>query len=372
MYEFEITPFMLFLGLILVLLFSALCGNKSYYQIARNEGFIDYHMDTESLAEINLPGYPNTLNKIYDNLFFDQLSGNVVSLLGIFKSQKGNQEFNGTSISAVNVIDRNAIGTMYMNYNPAITKIDVSSSLLNSNISWDLYPTDPEYIKTSNTQIFYMAWNKETYIHIIDLNENVNVCTCLFNTDSASPFKKVYTDKNHKMIDHISLTTPNNSIEPSHNKLSGNIYQLSTNIFANIKTGSLELKNQSGTSNNIYDRTGNIITNELKTSYSVDKFSPWTFTDTTDQLMVLSIPYKYTTLISLFQISSNKKSYKCILTKRIDLNAVDGGSSLNPDTIYAKNYTPPEDAVVSHKYMLKSQCVPPVCPALPVYAAEVV
>ena len=71
-----LTPFILFLLLLIVLLISIIYGsNKS---IMFTEGLSDFTSDILSLGIINIPSYTNPLSKLYGLNYFDPLNGNLI------------------------------------------------------------------------------------------------------------------------------------------------------------------------------------------------------------------------------------------------------------------------------------------------------
>ena len=86
--EITLTPFILFLLLLIVLLISIIYGlNKNIIfmegltTVSTSSTFIDFFPKLYSLDEMSSPSYVNKLTKIYGNNYFDKLNGNLIRFL---------------------------------------------------------------------------------------------------------------------------------------------------------------------------------------------------------------------------------------------------------------------------------------------------
>jgi hypothetical protein len=184
MLKLKFSPLILFIILLVVLVFSTIICKTCFLNIGKTEGFVSYQYDKDTtrsqntLFMVDLPQYSktNAVAKLYDNLFFDKLNGNLIEVDSLNYSNVGNVVANvdtrGSSISNIYVNTRNNTNRSYATKmeNGNVVGMDVAESLSNTVIS-SFSPWS--YVTTSNTtdkyQLFYMPWADTTYMHMVKL-----------------------------------------------------------------------------------------------------------------------------------------------------------------------------------------------------------
>ena len=81
----KITPFLLFLILLLVLVVAVLFGNWIKTNLTWNsskEGFVSFQNAAKPIEYVSIPQYSrtNTPIKVYDNVFFDKINANLIEV----------------------------------------------------------------------------------------------------------------------------------------------------------------------------------------------------------------------------------------------------------------------------------------------------
>ena len=263
--EITLTPFILFLLLLIVLLISIIYGsNKNIISIegvtniststdttdiTTSKLFTDYYPKLYSLDEISSPSYVNILTKIYGNNYFDKQNGNLIRFLA---------STGKTIPTGINILHRNS-------NNPQSVSLPQNPPLITSTkLGTSYYPVFST-IEQGCCQIFYISWRNQTYIHVIDIktDTNVNALSCLFSPEITNQTPLGATKIVYQTNNAIKISQPTSiDNDPNNNTVvldpvSGNliIYQLSKNVSFNVSNGYLLITNDN---KNIitYDRTG--------------------------------------------------------------------------------------------------------------------
>ena len=210
----------------------------------------------EGLGSITYPESVSNLRLIYDTLYFDTDNANVLDL-------SSNLDSNGviTSYLSRKIYSRDKGNTVDN------VKYDISSSVISKTAAADTISSsyDKYSIATSQKcQFFYIAWDNDTYIHVIDLEypisatqkEPRNVMTfCYDKTGSPRSVKKnPYTNST------VSINTQSYMPNITDGKTSvlskydtkKTIYKIVTGIYYDMVNGSLILEATSGY--NVYER----------------------------------------------------------------------------------------------------------------------
>jgi hypothetical protein len=385
MNSIKLTPFILFLLLLIILVISSLFGKKLI--VEEEEFSTDYQegMTTTSLNNISLLSY-STTNKVwnlYDSIYFDEINGNVIELNPI-----NNTDTNGnTSVSTSTVVTKrsNYMTTYYvLSAEFAQTVQDSQINNITPKYTSCIYPS-----QMNNYNVFYMPWNKDTFIHIIDNTAKTQLATFLFSPGSET--KSIYysppTD-----IGLTNFVTDNNSdnnkmvIEPLYDGIK-KVYQLSQYVKYDIINSNIIITTEQAKTIAVYDinknmfiNTPNDVNNDIsKKSRPKPNLISYTVLDNLGQNLVLCIPNNNSVLIALISYSdSNKTSYVLKGVYRFNEFGLDDGNQ-TPNNVIADYYklfwnspdvkktpdvkTTPD--INNQDYILKTQIVPPTCPTCP-------
>ena len=171
--QFTLSPFTLFLILLIVLFISYFIGNwfpSPYHE--DKENFISFDYGASIGSSIQIPNYSgnspiNKVAKVYDNVFYDVYNGNLIEVDGT--KYNGNSEITGNSISNIYVSSRSNAGKTVVKYNTRTSEqTNESKSTFTNSFSEFVYKT--QCTNTNPYVVFYLPWNDSTYIHMIDIS----------------------------------------------------------------------------------------------------------------------------------------------------------------------------------------------------------
>jgi hypothetical protein len=407
MLKLKFSPLILFIILLVVLIFSTIICKTCFLNSGKTEGFVSYQYDKNTTANqnqlymVDLPQYSNTIPvaKLYDNLFFDKLNGNLIEVDSLNYSNVGNVAGNvdtrGTSISNIYVNTRNNTNRSYATRfeNGNVVGMDVAESLSNTVISSF---TPWSYVTTSNTtdkyQLFYMPWADSTYMHIVKLKNRqssnfspTHIMSFLFGP-LGSMSNKYYS------LQSAALRIQNDDNDPSNDKYvyddyydnNKSIYQLSKYVKFDKSNGNLIIRSDSGIT--IYDRNGSITTYNSRgqvrnTSNTIQNsdFNSFVVSDNY-KYIVLYLPISTKTMVTLLKIDpTDSNRFKIEKVVRFNREGIDTETGTNSTTginstsdstnDFYRNYwltfSNDGNQYMSEDYLLKTQIVPPVCPSCP-------
>jgi hypothetical protein len=407
MLKLNFSPLILFIILLVVLIFSTIICKTCFLNSGKTEGFVSYQYDKNTTANqnqlymVDLPQYSNTnpVAKLYDNLFFDKLNGNLIEVDSLNYSNVGNVAGNvdtrGTSISNIYVNTRNNTNRSYATRfeNGNVVGMDVAESLSNTVISSF---TPWSYVTTSNTtdkyQLFYMPWADSTYMHIVKLKNRqssnfspTHIMSFLFGP-LGSMSNKYYS------LQSAALRIQNDDNDPSNDKYvyddyydnNKSIYQLSKYVKFDKSNGNLIIRSDSGIT--IYDRNGSITTYNSRgqvrnTSNTIQNsdFNSFVVSDNY-KYIVLYLPISTKTMVTLLKIDpTDSNRFKIEKVVRFNREGIDTETGTNSTTginstsdstnDFYRNYwltfSNDGNQYMSEDYLLKTQIVPPVCPSCP-------
>ena len=207
----KITPFILFLILLFVLVLSILFS-KFLPLSSTTEGFVAFKQDKTQGDFVLVPQYStaSTVVKLYDNLFYDTKNANIVEVNGnafvgntvggnvgntranVASSSSGIVDAMGLSVTGVYIIKRD--GSSSVNDYLTKTKIESNGQLsvvatdtpessipkVDSQFSQWVYST--KCTKTDPYQLFYVAWDTKTFIHVIKIGASpINIGSYMFD-----------------------------------------------------------------------------------------------------------------------------------------------------------------------------------------------
>jgi hypothetical protein len=411
----KLSPLFIFLLLVIVLVISVIfcryCMNTSIFE---REGFVTYEANLLPTQSVVVPQYgPSPVIKMFDNLFFDQSNGNVIEVdstqfMGNVDASgnyiSGNVDTTGKSIRNLYISTRDGTEHDYA-FTNANSNTTQESTIMNPSCSYNKWSYNTKCQTTGKYQMFYIPWNTDTYVHIVQTetpaNTNqqsvakpVNVYTYQFSSGSSSPVNAArHLGSELPTASPAQPTTDASDnqfvIDPLYNK-DRSVYQLCKNIKFDASNGNLIVDNDKSIT--VYDRSKNIIpnTNLANTLPSGKSYNSWIVNDAPKTTQVVYVANGTNTVVTLIQMESSKK-YKIANMARFDVNGLAGSSCDNnrpaPAPAPAPDSTPPPPPTdmsgnsdyykwywywnspstqgKSEDYILKTQVVPPVCPSCP-------
>lgn len=409
----KLTPFILFILLLFILVISIIFS-RFLPIINSTEGFISFSKNKEPLNYETITRYSNTgtttVVKLYDNLFFDTKNANIIEVNGnayvggVTPGVGGNIDTTGASITGIYVITRN--GTISdMN-----TNIDEYSRIDNVTSNYTSWNYETRTNTTNRYQLFYISWDKYTYIHIIDKTNTSHIASFMFGINNIM--------KQHKYENSNSITLNNYTQETDSNigrfvKLSNythNLYKISNEVHFDCSNSNLVITNKINTDIKVYNRDGNIITDyntHVKNTIPNADFNYKTFiiSDSSSKNMVIYLPDGQMTVVALINLDNSNSKFRFGNVVRFSSTGKDDGTSsgsggvnhnyndgrgrghrhdhdddydsdddYDPTSDYYKwlaywntsvNPNSGNSRINFNDYMLKTQIVPPVCPTCP-------
>jgi hypothetical protein len=392
----KVTPFILFIILLVVLVIAIVFRN--ILPLSYAEGFGSFSNNINTLSSVMIPPYSNsasTVVKLYDNIFFDTLNANLIE---VDSQPVGNTITSNTTIDAVYVTVRDGTTSSqkYVDINSATeSKI---GSITKSTKSWT-YTTKSK--NTSTYQVIYVAWETETFIHIIQLTSPIkNIASFYFTPTTDNSF--IYpSDKNIVLTTAINVTdrTPEYTIDSLY---SGNaqVYSLSSTFAYDPYSGNVIYHPNNATGTIVNNRSGGVVTNPIvSTSNTITNvgFMPWILPDDAGR-MLLYVPNNVNTLLVMLSLDSatsskfvigqvagfrgtvlsydpNSSEVKKTTETTCDKEETDDGTIVPPDSgpnsdyykwlAYWNTISNSSSKMDYTDYLLKTQVVPPVCPQCP-------
>ena len=404
----KLTPLLLFLILLIVLFVSYFIGNW-FPSSSSKENFISFDYGASVGSSIQIPQYSGTstvnkVAKVYDNVFYDVYNGNLIEVDG--SEYKGNSEITGSSIANVYILGRAKSGTSLVSYktqpNNQIVQTAESQSTFTNSFKEFIYKTQSP--STNPYVVFYLPWNDSTYIHMIDIcggiQNHKHIVTELYYQTTQNNI--TYTNSmlkfsSGKSIDDFNTSNNNFVRLPSYDP-SYSIFQMTSNIFFDVRNAQIVITNPDTNTLSVYPRkydmtdaslikSGNYIN---QTSVVNTDFNAWSAYDLSNKgnKMVLYISVATKTMVVIIE-PDNSNGYRIFNVKRFSNTGIDNGDTsvsvtnpsnvnTNPDTMMndyyrwfyfnaVKGIQDPNSHNMhySDDYILKTQIVPPVCPSCP-------
>ena len=194
MFGIKVTPFILFLILLITLVVSMLFGNS--WLLSKREGFVSFGYTNSDIMQVTLSPYSskNQVIYLYDNLYFDGTNANLIEVDSPFC---GNVRVNGASVSgniscnnstiSCNDSTGSTINQLWITTSaPATSQFQVSSSenpavtalaarALTTQISQTTYLSNSSQLSVPSGykyQLFTAYWGSDTYLHLLGLDPN--------------------------------------------------------------------------------------------------------------------------------------------------------------------------------------------------------
>lgn len=307
----KLTPFVIFFLLLAVLLISVL------FSYAIPEGMIGYNQNVGTMSQTTVPPYSSTkqIYRIYDSIYFDSNSGNIIELFGDSASNK-----------LTNIVVMPRTGSKVTQYDNTATATDfspntVNASLVNitlasSNHSWS-YPTKNNVTTLPyQYQVLYLPWNADTVMMIHDIHDpKVQQFVALSANVSIGDNDQINIPEfANFQIDYKADTDSNNNKYVSglngYTQPNAKIYQVAANVFFDTSNQLILLKDSS----NLYTGKSYTIVRSNRSGGVLDGTSE-VVNDTVGNNLVVAMPF------------SNGRTMVCVLSK----------NSKNPDLLSIRN-----------------------------------
>lgn len=362
MNSIKLTPFILFLFLLIILVISSLFGKQL---MVEKEGFQEGLVNTTTLNSVSLTTY-STLNKVwdlYDNIYFDDKNGNLIE---VSSNTTGN-----TSTSTSTIVTKRSDYSSTIYVSASGVNANVNSSTIN-----EITPKYTSYYYPSQTNnynynVFYMPWSKDTFIHIIDNINKKQLATFMFS--SGSEIKSTYYSPpiDIGLTNYASDNSSDNNkmvIEPLYDSIKY-VYQLSQYVKYDLVNSNLIITTEPTKTIVVYDinknmNTINSVNNNISNkSRPTPNITSFIAIDSLGQNNILYIPNKNNVLIALFGYSdSSKSSFILKNVFRFNEYGIDNDTNTNTKTSSSDFF---DYNTSKNNYILKTQIVPPVCPTCP-------
>ena len=409
----KVTPLILFLILLFVLIVSVLFSK--YFPFFTNEpkeGFVSFNKSKNILDPVYIPQYSTNSNdmlvKVYDNIFFDGKNGNLIEVdgtvyineeIGIDENGNtvvigGNVDTDGTSINSIYVLQRaNDSSNIYASIYNTDDHTLISFKTPESNIPnvtnsflQKIYTT--QSLNTDTYQVIYIGWALRTYIHIMNISQNMHVGSFIFGKDTFGqnlsfnpPYIMYGTSQNTLNVG--TNTDDSDSKNSNYIKLPDydavvDLYQINKSTFFDNRNGNLIVR--IGNANIIYTRNGELLpaSAPLATRLQSVNFSSWIQPDSNNN-MILYMAESDKTVIAIIKQNTNNNYYSVGNVVRFTEDGLETSSISEPAGLYNANGSAAESSEyykwlaywnttvnprqeTSDDYILKTQIVPPVCP----------
>lgn len=368
--------FTVFVLLLVVLLISVM-----FTKYLPLEGFINYKQDLSQLTSVIIPPYTNTRNiiKLYDSVYYDDKTGHVLELFG--SSDSTLPDTDGSSLTNMVLMPRSDTDVIHYNVMPGNTFSNnviesqyIQSSLVSSYGSW-YYPNAGSIGTLNfNYQVMYFPWKTDTVLFIYDILAKKIVGCVPFLKESTT---RLITTTQSVPTNYVSDKHPQNGkyveVLPQYqNKLNGyagavtcnKMYQICGNVWFDTDNAVLVMHTSNG-SDVTLDTTASFTIND-NTDTSITKCA--FLNDETGRNLILSIPFsRKRTMVCVLSLNEDESKLLSIRrVMRFDPSVAGGIDGVTPSS--DTNVTSAPGGIVdpeSGKWMLKSQCMPPVCPACP-------
>jgi hypothetical protein len=265
----KLSPILLFLIILFTLAFSILFGNWFYNEYATIpsyttpsntlEGMLDFKRDVFFHGNTIIPYYSTKkpLHKLHDSIYYDNLNGTVVVIDGSLNS--ASPDLIGNTISKIWLYSRNSAKTepvMDTLGNTISTKFEhdlsKSTTLIDSYTNFEITASTTNPSGASDKyQLLYVPWGRETYLHLIVLNDSTST-TDKTGTTPVLKYTFAYDDAG-RIIQAVNPSTGGQST-------TGNlvVYETPTilaNAFANSTTNLYQSADSQFLKLNYYDTT---------------------------------------------------------------------------------------------------------------------
>jgi len=411
----KITPLFLFLILLVVLVISALVGNR----FIGKEGYVSYQETKTPREMVVIPTYSTKHEtvKLYDSLYFDNKNGNIIEVDSTSYAVNGNVDTTGITIATTNVVSRDVnvkplSFKTTINNNLVLGQDTAPSLILTTLPSYHSYIYKTQSANTDSYSVFCFPWNTNTFIFILNGTNKSQVGSFYFD-DTLTVSNKMDTSNKILPTSYIPFTMPSDDkVSDTFYDTEKPLYQISQYVKYDVTNGNLIVQTApDGTTKSIdvYARNNGtkqtfaasgILNNTASTITNINDLSTFTVLDGLGQNLVVVMPFKTNTVIALIGYTdTTMKTFTLNNVCRFTATTIDKSTTITPimnpqtgpsPTSPISNSSPPiapptQDSAMSEyfkwywywknngqpnlnytdDYLLKTQIVPPVCPSCP-------
>ena len=345
--NYKSTPLVMFLFILVLFLISI----YFIYNVGKTEGFISYNQNIPTLNQLYISQYSksNLVYKLFDSIYFDSINGNIIELFGQqystackrnHKQTTNIVDTTGSSLTDIVLISRPVVSNSNMTiryYNNSPTSnVMVDNSIIEDKITnsfiYGIIPNESILHSNENIsynyQVLYVAWGKDTIVHLYDCSpmKNVNIGTFLF-IKGYDPMQYLYkgnlTSPLGVYIPDVNMDNKNNSFQPEilydANKQTS-LFQLTSHVLFDTTCRYLIVRKSNSIS--VYDGTFDsdgispkMIYTDIQTTGVIKKTPDSIDTNLTTGFRVLYIlDREGSNLILYIAIPSTKKTMIAILS----------------------------------------------------------
>jgi len=343
----KLDPFTIFLIILGVLVIITLVMNL--FDSYKKETFINFQNHPQaSGSSIHIPQYTTNQShkqlSLYDNIYFDTKNGTLIELFA--NSCITNCQSDPKNITDIVVASRNGVGitavpTVFDNQGNVKPNSTAQSMIDTIEPSYNQYIYTTSCKNTNIYQVLYASWNKDTYIHIIDISgsgtgvgsgSGKNIKSFYLTSTGIESSQDTFTTPLLQPLKTIAstLTENKNTVLPSspNQKYSqGNISLLQLGKDGNQNSVSYDVSNGNIVINNngilkVYNRNGTTVNNTQPNNVreKIPSINTFVISDISglnvlvtsyndDTLIQLIVPDKSTNYKLLYSYRFNKTSY---------------------------------------------------------------
>ena len=331
------TIFLIILGLLVII--TLLMNLRDSY---KRESFVNFQNHPQaSGSSIYIPQYSTNettkLLSLYDNVYFDTRNGSLIEIFA--GSCLRDCQTNPKNITDIVVASRNGIGitaipTVFDPQGNVKPNATAQSLLTTIDPMYNQYVYTTSCTNTSIYQVLYVSWNKDSYIHIIDISGTgavgKNIKSFYITPTGVESSQTTFTTPTLQSFSAgaSTITENKNSILPSspdqkYSNGSVSLLQLGKDgnqngVSYDISNGNIVISN--GGVYKVYNRNGNTVNNPQPTNSweKISTINTFVITDIPG-LSVLVTSYMNDTLIQLLvPNNSTHKDYKLLYSYRFD------------------------------------------------------
>lgn len=383
------------------------------------EGFISFKQSEPPASRVEIPQYTSseTPYKLYDSLYFDDLNGNLIEVDSSDYSSSGNVDMTGNTITSISVLPRDSVDVYTYEISSEEQILPDQPTELATSYKSMIYRSESE--NTDSYTVFYMPWNKKSYLHIVNTTPDIPVSEQFYLfSDTSVVYSKDLTSTPIGASSYIQDVDSNNNTEvlESNYNSDARVYQISKYVKFDKRNGNLLISSNQNSSIDVYKRNSeNKITINVSDSSdertfgndesftSVD-FSVRLLEDESGANTILFVNQSFDSLVAVigkdYQESlvlknvkrftpngvdngegadsssnnrGNDRSFADMLSRQLTNNNADNTSLQTLINSLQNNNNNNNNQQIGStgtelnldNYILKTQVVPPVCPACP-------
>ena len=305
------------------------------------ESFVNFQNHPQaSGTSVYIPQYTSNQTEkelsLYDNIYFDTKNGTLIEVFA--NSCLSNCSTDPKSITDIVVASRNGLGitaipTVFDNAGNVKPNATAQSFITTIDPMYNQYVYTTSCKNTSLYQVFYTSWNKDTYVHIVDLSANSgsgkNVKSFFINSSGIASSQNTFTTPSLQPYKMSASTVTENknailpsNVDPKYLQAKAPLLQLGKD--ENLNSVSYDVSNgnivvSSAGKYTIYNRNGNTINNTQPNNQweKIPNINTFVINDISG-LSVLTTSYNDDTVIQLVVPEQKTNSYRLLYTYRFN------------------------------------------------------